>query len=69
MKKNQQQDGLEQQKPTRNETETKSSVKEKNNVFIRGVTFYKADEEIYEGEEEQKKGRGKTSKCSSLSRI
>ncbi|XP_037538237.1 olfactomedin-like protein 2B [Nematolebias whitei] len=62
LKKNQQQDGLEQQKPTRNETETKSSVKEKNNVFIRGVTFYKADEESYEGEEEQKKGRGKTSK-------
>lgn len=62
MKKNQQQDGLEQQQPTRNETETKTSVKEKN-VFIRGVTFYKAEKEHYEGEEQQKKGRGKTSKC------
>ncbi|XP_017277647.1 olfactomedin-like protein 2B isoform X2 [Kryptolebias marmoratus] len=58
--KTQQQDGLEQQQPTRNETENKTPVKEKNNVFIRGMTFYKADEESYEGEEEQKKGRGKS---------
>ncbi|KAF7222820.1 olfactomedin-like protein 2B isoform X1 [Nothobranchius furzeri] len=59
-KKNQQQDGVEQQQPTRNETDIKSSVKDKNNVFIRGVTFYKADEERYAGEEELKKEKGKT---------
>lgn len=69
MKKNHQLDGLEQQQPIRNETETKTSVKEKNNVFIRGVTFYKADEERYEGEDEQKKGRGKMSEFVGLGAV
>ncbi|XP_072220275.1 olfactomedin-like protein 2B [Leuresthes tenuis] len=59
MKKNQQQDGLEQQRPVRNETETQKPVKDKNNVVIRGVTFYKAEEESYKEGEENKKGRGK----------
>ncbi|KAM4728049.1 olfactomedin-like protein 2B isoform 2-T2 [Anableps anableps] len=61
IKKNQQQDARVQQQPTKNETETKANVKDKNNVFIRGVTFYKADEDSYkkEEEEDQKKGRGK----------
>ncbi|XP_069029385.1 olfactomedin-like protein 2B [Embiotoca jacksoni] len=69
LKKNQQQDGLEQQEPTRNETEThkpikektepKQPIKDKNNVVIRGVTFYKAEEESYQ---ENEKGRGKDSK-------
>uniref|UniRef100_A0A3B3UKH3 Olfactomedin like 2B n=1 Tax=Poecilia latipinna TaxID=48699 RepID=A0A3B3UKH3_9TELE len=61
IKKNQQQDGRVQQEPTKNETETKASVKDKNTVFIRGVTFYKADEDSYKEEEDgdQKKGRGK----------
>ncbi|XP_032420906.1 olfactomedin-like protein 2B [Xiphophorus hellerii] len=59
--KNQQQDGRVQQQLTKNETESKASVKDKNTVFIRGVTFYKADEDSYkeEEDEDQKKGRGK----------
>ncbi|XP_047225488.1 olfactomedin-like protein 2B isoform X2 [Girardinichthys multiradiatus] len=61
IKKKQQQDGQLQQQPTKNETETKTTVKDKNNVFIRGVTFYKADEDSYKDEEDKdyKKGREK----------
>lgn len=59
-KKNQQQDGRVQQFPTKNETDIKATVKDKNSVFIRGVTFYKAEEDSYkeEEEEDQRKGRG-----------
>ncbi|XP_054889824.1 olfactomedin-like protein 2B isoform X2 [Poeciliopsis prolifica] len=59
--KNQQQDGRVQQQLTKNETESKASVKDKNTVFIRGVTFYKADGDSYkeEEDEDQKKGRRK----------
>lgn len=62
MKKNQPQDG---QLPTKNETDIKTTVKDKNSVFIRGVTFYKAEEDSYkeEEEEDQRKGRGKNGKC------
>ncbi len=60
LKKNQQQDGLEQQ-PTRNKTGTLKPIKEKNNMVIRGVTFYKAEEESYkEVEEKNEKGKGKS---------
>ncbi|XP_041849693.1 olfactomedin-like protein 2B [Melanotaenia boesemani] len=59
LKKNQQQDGLEQQSPARNETETQKTDKEKSSVVIRGVTFYKAEEESLKEDEEQKRGRGK----------
>ncbi|KAM6918243.1 olfactomedin-like protein 2B [Xenentodon cancila] len=59
VKKNQQQDGVEQQQPTRNETETRKPVRDKNNVVVKGVTFYKAEEESYKENKEQKKGRGK----------
>ncbi|XP_035526471.1 olfactomedin-like protein 2B [Morone saxatilis] len=62
LKKNQQQDGLEQQQPIRNKTgtqkpikdktETKQPIKDKNSMVIRGVTFYKAEEESYKKEEE-----------------
>lgn len=71
LKKNQQQDGLEQQQPTKMKTGTQKTVKEKtapkqpmkdkNSMVIRGVTFYKAEEESYkEEEEEDKKGKGKS---------
>ncbi|XP_044076095.1 olfactomedin-like protein 2B [Siniperca chuatsi] len=65
LKKNQQQDGLEQQQPTRNKTgtqkpikdktEPKQPIKDKNSMVIRGVTFYKAQEESYKEEEEEEK--------------
>ncbi|XP_023259841.1 olfactomedin-like protein 2B [Seriola lalandi dorsalis] len=65
-KKNQQQDGLELQQPTRNKTGTQKPIKEKteprppvkdkSSVVIRGVTYYKAEEESYKEEE---RGRGK----------
>lgn len=68
LKKNQQQDGLEQQQPTRNKTgtqkpikektEPKQPVKDKNSVVIRGMTFYKAEEESYK---EDERGRRKNS--------
>lgn len=58
LKKNQQQDGLEQQ-PTRNKTGTLKPIKDKNNMVIRGVTFYKAEEESYK-EEEEEDNKGKT---------
>ena len=67
LKKNQQQDGLEQQQPPKNRTGTQKPIKDKNSVVIRGVTFYKAEEEGYkeeeeEEEEEEEKGNGKSSK-------
>ena len=61
LKKNQQQDGLEQQQPLKNRTGTQKPIKDKNSVVIRGVTFYKAEEESYK-EEEEEKGKGKSSK-------
>ncbi|XP_029309414.1 olfactomedin-like protein 2B isoform X2 [Cottoperca gobio] len=58
LKKNQQQDGLEQQ-PTRNKTGTQKPIKDKNSMVIKGVTFYKAEEESYKEEEKDEKGKGK----------
>ncbi|KAM4556779.1 olfactomedin-like protein 2B [Fundulus diaphanus] len=55
IKKVQQQDGQVQQQPTKNETETKTTGKDKNNVLIRGVTFYKAAEDSYKEEEGREK--------------
>ncbi|KAM4623657.1 olfactomedin-like protein 2B [Polymixia lowei] len=71
LKKSQLRDSLEQQQPTRNKTgdqqpikgkpESKQPVKDKNSMVIRGVTFYKAEEES-EGEEgEERRGRGQNS--------
>ncbi|XP_073346969.1 olfactomedin-like protein 2B [Pagrus major] len=60
LKKNQQQDGLEQQQPPRNKTGTQKPIKDKNSVVIRGVTFYKAEDESYKEEEEEEKGKGKS---------
>ncbi|XP_076601384.1 olfactomedin-like protein 2B [Chaetodon auriga] len=74
LKKNQQQDGLEQptrnktgtQKPIKEKTEPKQPIKDKSSMVIKGVTFYKAEEENYneeeeeEEEEEEKKGKGKS---------
>ncbi|KAG7235754.1 hypothetical protein INR49_002256 [Caranx melampygus] len=61
LKKNQQQDGVDQQQPTRNKTATQKPIKEKaeprqpvkdkSSVVIRGVTYYKAEEESYKEEE------------------
>ncbi|XP_026229426.1 olfactomedin-like protein 2B [Anabas testudineus] len=57
LKKDHQQDGLEQQQqPNRNKTGTQKPIKEKNSVVIRGVTFYKAEEESYK---EDERGRRK----------
>lgn len=62
LKKNQQQDGLEQLQPPKNRTGTQKPIKDKNSVVIRGVTFYKAEEESYkEEEEEEEMGKGKSS--------
>ncbi|XP_029380948.1 olfactomedin-like protein 2B [Echeneis naucrates] len=65
-KRNQQQDGLEQQQPTKNKTGTQKSVKDKteprqpvkdkSSVVIRGVTYYKAEEESFK---EDERGNGK----------
>lgn len=70
LKKNQQQDGLEQpirnktgtQKPIKDKMEPKQPTKEKNSMVIRGVTFYKAEGEDVEDE----KKKGKTSKSTLL---
>lgn len=60
LKKDHQQDGLEQQQqPNRNKTGTQKPIKEKNSVVIRGVTFYKAEEESYK---EDERGRRKNRK-------
>uniref|UniRef100_A0A3Q0QVI6 Olfactomedin like 2B n=1 Tax=Amphilophus citrinellus TaxID=61819 RepID=A0A3Q0QVI6_AMPCI len=73
LKKNQQQDGVEEQHRSRNQTETQKAIKEKTEpkqpmkdkttVLIRGVTFYKAVEESYQ---EDKKVRGQNSKYNPL---
>lgn len=68
LKKNQQQDGLEPtktktgtQKTVKEKTVLKQAMKDKNSMVIRGVTFYKAEEESYKEEgEEAKKGKGKS---------
>lgn len=60
LKKNAQQDGLEQptrnktgpQKPIKDKMVPKPPIKEKNSLVIRGVTFYKAEESYTEEEEE-----------------
>ncbi|XP_036941240.1 olfactomedin-like protein 2B isoform X3 [Acanthopagrus latus] len=68
LKKNQQQDGLEQQQPPKNRTGTQKPIKDKNSVVIRGVTFYKAEEESYkeeEEEEEEEEGNGKSTTLTS----
>uniref|UniRef100_A0A8D2ZHN2 Olfactomedin-like 2Bb n=1 Tax=Scophthalmus maximus TaxID=52904 RepID=A0A8D2ZHN2_SCOMX len=43
------QDGLEQQQPTSNKTGSQRPVKEKNSMVIKGMTFYKAEEESFKG--------------------
>ncbi|XP_019956021.2 olfactomedin-like protein 2B [Paralichthys olivaceus] len=58
LKKNQQQDQLEQQEPTSNKTASQKPVKEKNSMVVKGMTFYKAEEEIYKTNE---RGRAKNS--------
>uniref|UniRef100_A0A3Q2V7C4 Olfactomedin-like 2Bb n=1 Tax=Haplochromis burtoni TaxID=8153 RepID=A0A3Q2V7C4_HAPBU len=73
LKTNHQQDGVEEQNPIRNQTETRKTIKEKtepkqqmkdkNTVVIRGVTFYKAEEESYK---EDKKGKAQNSKSIAL---
>lgn len=64
LKKNQQQDALErQQQPNRNKTGTQKPIKDKNSVVIRGVTFYKAEEE---SSKEDERGRGRNSKSDLL---
>lgn len=59
MKRNQQQDGLQQQQPSKNKTGTAKTIKDKNIMVVRGVTFYKAEEESYREEEGDEKGKGK----------
>lgn len=71
LKKNAQQDGLEQptrnktgpQKPIKDKMVPKPPIKEKNSLVIRGVTFYKA-EESYTEEEEEDDEENKTQKSS-----
>ncbi|KAM9323347.1 olfactomedin-like protein 2B [Pholidichthys leucotaenia] len=71
LKKNQQQDGLlEQQQLTKNKTATQKSVKEKTgprqpvkdkkSIVVKGVKFYKAEEESYQEETEKGRGRNNT---------
>ncbi|XP_068558141.1 olfactomedin-like protein 2B isoform X2 [Cebidichthys violaceus] len=70
LKKKQQQDGLEQQQPTRNKTGTQKTIKDKtepkqpitdkNGMVIRGVTFYKAERGSYEEKDEKGKGKNAT---------
>lgn len=74
LKKNQQQDGLEQptrnktgsQKPIKYKTEPKQPIKDKNSMVIKGVTFYKAEEANYNEEEDEEEveeeEKGKSSK-------
>ncbi|XP_038574824.1 olfactomedin-like protein 2B [Micropterus salmoides] len=77
LKKNQQQDGLEQhqtrnktstQKPMKSKTEPKQPIRDKNSMVVKGVTYYKAEEESYkeeeEEEEEEEKGITKTASAS-----
>ncbi|KAM6989173.1 olfactomedin-like protein 2B [Tautogolabrus adspersus] len=59
LEKNHQQDGFEQQQPTRSKPnkvkiEPKQPIKDKNSMVIRGFTFYQAGEESYKEEEEDK---------------
>ncbi|KAG7524583.1 hypothetical protein JOB18_014013 [Solea senegalensis] len=57
-KKNQEQDGLEQQQqqqPASNKTGSQKPVKEKNSMVVKGVTFYKAEESYKEND----RGRGR----------
>ncbi|XP_030608210.1 olfactomedin-like protein 2B [Archocentrus centrarchus] len=76
LKKNQQQDGVEEQHRSRNQTETqkaskekteqKQPMKDKTTVLIRGVTFYKAVEESYQ---EDKKVRGQNTPVTTTSSV
>ncbi|KAK1879783.1 Olfactomedin-like protein 2B [Dissostichus eleginoides] len=78
LKNNQQEDGVEQQQPTRSKTgtekpmkektEPKQPIKDKNSMVIRGVTFYKAEEKISkeEGKDEKKGKRKKTTTNASV---
>ncbi|XP_060939655.1 olfactomedin-like protein 2B [Limanda limanda] len=47
LKKNRQQDVLDQQEPTSNKTASQKPVKEKNSKVVKAMTFYKAEEESY----------------------
>lgn len=64
LKRNQQQDGLEQQQPTRNKTGSQKPIKDKNSMVIRGVTFYKAEEESYIEEEKDERGKSNSTQYS-----
>ncbi|XP_039895481.1 olfactomedin-like protein 2B [Simochromis diagramma] len=76
LKTNHQQDGVEEQNPIRNQTETRKPIKEKtepkqqmkdkNTVVIRGVTFYKAEEESYK---EDKKGKAQNTSVTTKSSV
>ncbi|XP_005951639.1 olfactomedin-like protein 2B [Haplochromis burtoni] len=76
LKTNHQQDGVEEQNPIRNQTETRKTIKEKtepkqqmkdkNTVVIRGVTFYKAEEESYK---EDKKGKAQNTSVTTKSSV
>ncbi|CAI5642286.1 olfactomedin-like protein 2B isoform X1 [Oreochromis niloticus] len=76
LKTNHQQDGVEEQNPIRNQTETRKPIKEKtepkqpmkdkNTVVIRGVTFYKAEEESYK---EDKKGKAQSTSVTTKSSV
>lgn len=59
LKKNQQPEGVEQKQPTNNKTVGQKAVKEKNSVVVKGVTFYKAEEESFR---ETERGRAKNSR-------
>lgn len=71
-KKSQSQDSQEQQQPTRNKTgtqtppkdknEPKQPIRDKDSVVIKGVTFYTAERERSDKEEEQR-GNVENSEC------
>lgn len=61
MKKNQQQEGLEQQQqPSRNKTATQKPMKAKSSMVIRGMSFYKGEAE---SDEEDEGARGQNSEA------
>lgn len=74
LKLNPQQDGLDQpsrnktarQKPAEDKTDQKISAKEKSSVVIRGVTFYKAEEDSYAEEADVNIKRKKSTVFSGL---
>ncbi|KAK7945369.1 hypothetical protein WMY93_001097 [Mugilogobius chulae] len=45
------------QKPPQEKLETKSTIKDKNSLVVKGVTFYKAEEEIYKEKEQPRNAK------------